>query len=187
MEPRLQRRIQRYGWDLAAPIYEPLWKDQLSSARAALLAGAALVPGAHVLDVACGTGSVTLKAAEAVGPSGRVFGIDLSSHMINTARSEAQTRAHQNVEFERMDAESLALPDSSFDVVLCALGLMYVPDPEKAVREMRRVLRTGGRAVIAVWGERTRCGWSAIFPIVAAEVDSEVCPLFFGLKHADAL
>jgi SAM-dependent methyltransferase len=86
-----------------------------------------------------------------------------------------------------MDAERLALPDASFDVVLCSLGLMYVPDPEQALREMRRVLRPGGRLALAVWGERANCGWSAVFPIVSAEVASEVCPLFFRLGQHDAL
>lgn len=92
-----------------------------------------------------------------------------------------------NASFMRMDAEALELPDASFDVVLCALGLMYVPDPERALREMRRVLRPGGRIVLAVWGERSRCGWSAVFPIVDAEVASDVCPLFFRLGQGDTL
>jgi ubiquinone/menaquinone biosynthesis C-methylase UbiE len=86
-----------------------------------------------------------------------------------------------------MDAEILALPDARFDVVLCALGLMYMPDPARALREMRRVLRPGGRVSLAVWGERSKCGWSAIFPIVDDEVASEVCPLFFRLGEQDAL
>jgi ubiquinone/menaquinone biosynthesis C-methylase UbiE len=86
-----------------------------------------------------------------------------------------------------MDAETLDLPDASYDVVLCALGLMYMPDPEQALREMRRVLRPGGRISLAVWGERSKCGWSALFPIVDAEVASEVCPLFFRLGQQDTL
>ena len=92
-----------------------------------------------------------------------------------------------NASFARMDAEKLELPDASFDVALCALGLMYMPHPEQAVREMRRVLRPGGRMVIAVWGEHSLCGWSALFPIVDAEVASEVCPLFFQLGHKEGL
>lgn len=86
-----------------------------------------------------------------------------------------------------MDAETLELPDASFDVVLCALGLMYVPDVVRALREMRRVLRPQGRLGLAVWGERTRCGWSAVFQIVDAEVASDVCPLFFRLGQRDTL
>ncbi len=86
-----------------------------------------------------------------------------------------------------MDAESLDLPDGFFDVLLCALGLMYLPDPLQAVREMRRVLRPGGRVVLAVWGGRSRCGWASLFGIVDAEVASEVCPLFFRLGQGVAL
>jgi SAM-dependent methyltransferase len=64
---------------------------------------------------------------------------------------------------------------------------MYVPDPLGALHQMHRVLRTGGRAVAAVWGQRQRCGWAEIFPIVEARVRSDVCPLFFQLGMADVL
>jgi SAM-dependent methyltransferase len=86
-----------------------------------------------------------------------------------------------------MDAQQLALPDAQFDVVLCSLGLMYLPDPGQALREMHRVLRPGGRLALSVWGERARCGWAGLFEVVDAEVASEVCPLFFGLGRADVL
>lgn len=187
MEPRLQRRIQRYGWDLAAADYEALWQAQLAPAHRALMALAAPRPGEQVLDVACGTGLVALAAAEAVGPQGRVLGTDLSDHMVDAARERAVQRGVGQLGFARMDAEQLALPDGGFDLALCALGLMYVPEPAQALREMRRVLRPGGRVALAVWGERARCGWSAVFPIVDDEVRSEVCPLFFRLGKQDAL
>jgi ubiquinone/menaquinone biosynthesis C-methylase UbiE len=86
-----------------------------------------------------------------------------------------------------MDAEALDLPDASFDVVLCALGLMYVPSPAKALAEAFRVLRPQGRVVTAVWGARRNCGWADIFPIVDARVQSEVCPMFFQLGTGDSL
>lgn len=187
MEPRLQTRIQRYGWDLAAQDYEPLWSVQLAGVQVGLLAAAALQPGEQVLDVACGTGPITLRAAAAVGTQGGVLGVDLSQRMIDAALQRAARLAQPSVSFTRMDAAQLALPDARFDVVLCSLGLMYLPDPLQAVREMRRVLRPGGRLVLSVWGERARCGWAALFEIVDAEVASEVCPLFFGLGRQDAL
>jgi len=187
VEPRLQRRVQRYGWDLAADDYESLWQAQLADARAELLASACLSPGQRVLDVACGTGLVAFDAARAVGHDGRVLGIDLSGQMVEAARQRARERKVSNLSFARMDAEMLDVPDASFDVALCALGLMYMPDPGRALREMRRVLRPGGRLVAAVWGERSRCGWSAVFRIVDAEVASDVCPLFFRLGQKDAL
>jgi len=183
----LQRRIQRYGWDLAAAEYEPLWQSQLAGAQSALLALASPMPGERVLDVACGTGLGTLRAAAAVAPTGSAVGVDLSARMIDTARSRASGLKAVKVGFERMDAEELALPDGQFDVALCALGLMYVPDPNKALREMFRILRPGGRIAVSVWGERSRCAWSEVFRIVDAEVSSEVCPLFFRLGAHDAL
>jgi ubiquinone/menaquinone biosynthesis C-methylase UbiE len=187
MDDRLQRRVQRYGWDLAASGYEPLWQAQLAPAQAELLVRASLAPGDWVLDVACGTGLVSFAAARAVGLRGHVLGVDLSGRMVEAAQQRAAAHTQTNTRFERMDAERLELPDASFDVVLCALGLMYLPDPAQALREMRRVLRPGGRLVLAVWGERARCGWAPVFEIVDAEVASEVCPLFFRLGQADNL
>jgi SAM-dependent methyltransferase len=159
----------------------------LAEAQAALLAMASPSAGERILDIACGTALVSLKAAQAVGSTGRVLGIDLSEKMVAAAAQRARTMQLSNCRFLRMDAEGLALPDSSFDVALCALGLMYMPAPEQALREMRRVLRPRGRVAIAVWGERSKCGWSSIFPIVDDEVVSEVCPLFFRLGTQDTL
>ncbi len=187
MEAKLQRRIQRYGWDVAAADYEALWQSQLAPAQEKLIGCAALSPGERVLDLACGTGLVSFAAAQAVGPHGSVIGVDLSGRMIDAAWQRAREKSLGNVSFARMDAEQLDLPDGSFDVALCSLGFMYMPEPEQALREMRRVLRPGGRLVAAVWGERQLCGWASLFPIVDAEVASEVCPLFFRLGQKDAL
>src|ERR1700678_1676541 len=152
-----------------------------------MMAWASLAPGKRVLDIACGTGLVSFAAARAVGPYGQVLGVDLSGRMVSSAQRRAIQMNLSNCSFARMDAETLDLPDAGFDIVLCALGLMYMPDPEQALREMRRVLRAGGRVSLAVWGERSKCGWSAIFPIVGDEVASEVCPLFFRLGEQDTL
>jgi SAM-dependent methyltransferase len=187
LDARLQRRVQRYGWDLAASTYEPLWRASLAEVHAALLDSAALAPGERVLDLACGTGLVTLPAARAVGPGGQVMGVDIADRMVEALCQQAAEAQLPQVTAKRMDAEQLALPDGSVDVVLCALGLMYLPDPQQALREIKRVLRPGGRTVLAVWGERARCGWAPLFGIVDAEVHSEVCPLFFGLGQGDAL
>jgi len=187
MDARLQRRVQRYGWDLASHDYDPLWQEQLDPARTWMLTLASLAPGERVLDLACGTGLATLAAAQSVGPDGSVLGTDLSGQMIEVARRRAAEQQVSNVTFQRMDAETLDLPDATFDVVLCSLGLMYVPDAQRALREWRRVLKPGGRVAIAVWGKRANCGWSPVFPIVEAEVESDVCPLFFALGEPDTL
>lgn len=187
MDARLQRRIQRYGWDLAVNDYARHWHALLAGVQAELLALAAPQPGEQVLDVACGTGVVTLAMATAVGPGGSVLGVDLSARMVASAETRAQAAGISQARFDRMDAEVLSLPAASFDLVVCALGLMYVPDAAAALREIYRVLRPGGRAVLAVWGERARCGWASLFGIVDAEVQSEVCPLFFRLGQGEAL
>lgn len=187
MDGRLQRRVQRYGWDKASAAYEQYWRAQLQPAQTRLLALADIKPGAHVLDIACGTGFVTFPAARAAGAAGRVVGTDLSEEMVNRAADEARALGLTQVTFQRMDAEDLELEPESFDVALCALGLMYVPDPLKALAEMRRLLRPGGRAVAAVWGERRHCGWAEIFPIVDRRVASDVCPMFFQLGTGDML
>lgn len=187
MDPQLQRRIQRYGWDRAVEHYEASWSAQLAPAQERLIAMAALQPGERVLDVACGTGLVTFRAASLVGPSGRVVATDISQKMVDHTAREAEKRGQSHVEAVRMGAEALDFPDASFDAVLCALGLMYVPDAALALREMRRVLAPGGRAVAAVWGARSRCGWADIFPIVEARVESDVCPMFFQLGTGNVL
>jgi ubiquinone/menaquinone biosynthesis C-methylase UbiE len=187
MDPRLQRRVQRYGWDRAVTAYEQGWRDQLEPAHSLMLELVALEPGWRVLDVACGTGLVSFRAAAAVGEQGTVVGTDISGEMVETARRGAALRDLGNVSFERGDAEALPLEDGPFDAALCALGLMYVPAPVRALSEMRRLLRPGGRAAAAVWGARGNCGWAEIFPITDARVASEVCPMFFQLGTGDVL
>lgn len=184
---RLQRRVQRYGWDLAASRYDALWQAQLSDAHRRLLALAPAAPGESVLDVACGTGVMALAAAEAVGASGRVVGVDIAERMVEEANARAQARGLPHARFLRMDGEALDTSGVGFDLAYCALGLMYMPDPDQAMRGIRGALRPGGRVAVAVWGQRARCGWSPVFPIVDEEVTSDVCPLFFQLGHEGML
>lgn len=188
MNARFQIRIQRYGWDKAADHYEDGWKESLAPAQTKLNELAAAKPGDHVLDLACGTGLVALPLATAVGPSGRVLATDLSDRMVEHTHSLANKHGFLNVETLRADAEDLSMiDDATFDLVTCALGLMYCPDPLTAMQEAFRVLKPGGRAVFAVWGARKSCGWAEIFPIVDARVQSPVCPMFFRLGTGNAL
>ena len=164
MEAQLQRRVQRYGWDKAATHYEAHWSAPLRHGHVRLLELAWLAPGERVLDVACGTGIVSLAAARAVGPSGSVLGTDLSGEMVELARAAAASNGLANATFQRVDAQA-SLARRAPSMPACArFGLMYVPDPEAAVREMWRVARPGGRTVVSVWGQRNRCGWAEVFP-----------------------
>lgn len=188
MDAKFQRRIQRYGWDKAAEVYESGWRDSLAAAQAQLLDMADARPGEHVLDIACGTGLVTFPLAQAVTPTGRVVATDISQTMIDILEREAKARRLPQIEAFRADAESLAsIPDNTIDLATCALGFMYFPEPDEALAEIMRVLKPGGRVVIAVWGARKKCGWAEVFPIVDARVQSAVCPMFFQLGTGDAL
>jgi ubiquinone/menaquinone biosynthesis C-methylase UbiE len=187
MEPALQRRVQRYGWDKAAVFYENSWQAQLKPAHDKLFDVVKIQPGEKILDVASGTGLVSFRALEATGQRGLVIGTDISDKMVAIANGEAKENAMSNIKFERMDAEELTLKDDEFDVALCALGLMYVPGPINALKEMLRVLKTGGRCAVAVWGKRNSCGWADLFEIVDKRVSSEVCPMFFNTGNDGVL
>jgi ubiquinone/menaquinone biosynthesis C-methylase UbiE len=190
MDAKFQRRIQRYGWDKAADAYEAGWRDSLALVQSRLLEVASAQPGEQVLDIACGTGLVTFPLAEGVTSAGRVVATDISQAMVDIIRRESEKRGLPQIDAFRADAEMLeSIPDNTFDLVTCALGFMYFPEPDRAMAEILRVLKPGGRVVIAVWGARKNCGWAEIFPIVDARVQSAVCPMFFrlGTKRTLAL
>lgn len=113
-------------------------------------------PGSHVIDVACGTGVLTRSIAEAVGPSGFVAGVDISSDMLSVARQLSDGRLPA-IEWRECDAHGLPFSDDSFDVAYCQLGLMFMADRIKALREMWRVLKPSGRLGVMVWGPIDRC------------------------------
>lgn len=187
MDPKLQRRVQRYGWDRAAEYYEQYWSEQLRPAHDELLRQADLQLGDEVLDVACGGGQISFRAAEQVGVGGSVLGLDISAKMVDEAARRAGADGIGNTTFRRADAEELDCETGSYDAAICSLGLMYVPRPATAVAEMRRSLRPSGRIAVSVWGERRNCGWAEIFPIVDHRVQSDVCPMFFSLGAPDAI
>jgi ubiquinone/menaquinone biosynthesis C-methylase UbiE len=110
---------------------------------------AGLARGDSVLDVGCGTGTLAIAAKERLGAAGSVLGIDASPEMIARARAKAKRR-HLDIAFERAAAEALPFPNARFDVVLSTIMLHHLPRKirEQAAREIRRVLKPGGRAVI---------------------------------------
>jgi len=115
---------------------------------------AALRPGERVLDVACGTGVVARLASPQVGTIGTVAGLDVNPGMLAVARST--TPPGMSIEWHEASAEAMSLPEASFDVVLCQMGLQFMPDKHAALREMWRVLVPGGRLILNVPGPTPR-------------------------------
>jgi SAM-dependent methyltransferase len=115
-------------------------------------------PGERVIDVAAGPGPVAVEAAKATGPGGSVLATDLSPVWESFVAAEAAAAGVTNVEFATMPGENLALDDASFDVVACQFGLMFMKDTSEALRELRRVLKPGGKLGIAVWSTPEKVG-----------------------------
>lgn len=110
-------------------------------------------PGANVLDIGCGSGYPALAAAAAVRPGGSVTTIDISPKMIGVAAKRAAEAGLNNVDFHEMDADALRFADETFDAVMCVCTLMFSPEPQRAIREIQRVLKPGGRFGIVVWDD----------------------------------
>ena len=106
-----------------------------------------LEPGSSVLDIACGTGNVTLPLARR---GAVVTGLDMTSHLLEEARARA-AREGLRIRFDEGLAEMLPYPDGSFDVLVSMFGIMFSPLPATIVSEMARVLRPGGRLALANW------------------------------------
>lgn len=115
---------------------------------------AALRPGERVLDVACGTGVLARLAAQAVGVTGGVTGLDVNPGMLAVAAST--TPAGVAIDWREATAEAMPLADASFDAVVCQMGLQFMPDKHAALSEMRRVLVRGGRLILSVPGPTPR-------------------------------
>ena len=120
---------------------------------------AAIGPGARVLDVASGLGEPAVTAARRAGPDGQVLATDHSEEMLGHGRKRAEKLGLDNIEFRRMDAQALEVPEAGFDAVLCRWGVMFLPDLDRALAGFRRCLKPGGRLVAAIWGpaERVPC------------------------------
>lgn len=105
--------------------------------------------GEAVLDVGCGAGVDSLVAASLVGPAGKVVGIDFTPEMIERAKANLRATAFANVTYETASAEALPFPDRTFDVVISNGALNLAPDKPKALGEIHRVLKHGGRLMVA--------------------------------------
>lgn len=159
----------------AAQVYDEFFLPALFQQYAGPVADVARVhPGDHVLDVACGTGVVALELQRRVGASGRVVGLDINPGMLSVARSKSD-----KIVWREGDVERLPHQAEEFDAVTCQFGLMFFPDQAKAIAEMLRVLKPGGRLVLSVWdGLASSPGYDDMVRLLDD---------LFGKKVADAM
>lgn len=149
-----------------------------------------LCPGERVLDVCCGSGASALPAAEIVGESGYVLGVDVATRLVARARAKASVLRGINVEFRVGDMLELGEPAESFDAVVCVFGIFFATDMAGAVRELWRLVRPGGRLVITTWGTALFEPMNSVFWRAVREVRPE---LYRGwnpwdrIDHADSL
>lgn len=153
------KAAQRHQWDRSAQgwnDHHPQLRAWLGRATDAMLEMAGVREGACVLDVAAGAGDQTLDIAKRVGPAGRVLATDLSPAILALAQAGARRDGHTQVQTLVADGEDLPVEPSSFDAVLCRLGLMFFPDPLQGLRAMHRALKPGGRACTLVFSAPAR-------------------------------
>ncbi len=146
-------------------------KEAHGQATEMMLELAALRAGKRVLDVAAGTGDQTLLAARRVGPTGYVLAIDISTNMLNVATDAVRKAGLTNVDTRIMDAENLDLDPDSFDAVICRSGLMLFPNPPKALRGMRKVVKPGGKVAAIVFSTVKKNPYQGIRMTIARRFD----------------
>ena len=171
----------------AAEVYEEFFVPALFADWAApVCAAAGLKPGDAVLDVACGTGVLARAAWAGVGPQGRVVGLDCNDGMLEVA-----ARGAAPIEWRLAQAEALPYDADSFDAVVSQFGLMFFEDRVAALKEMRRVLRPGGRLAVAVWGRiEDTPGYAAMLALLQRLFGDDAANALrapFALGEIDAL
>jgi ubiquinone/menaquinone biosynthesis C-methylase UbiE len=135
-----------------------------------LVERAELKPGDRVLDIAAGTGASLVPAAQRVGPTGRVVGVDLAPGMVDRLRDVIEAAQVGNAEALVADAEELPFRDDSFDAVLCGFGLFFFPDPLCALTEARRVLRAGGVVALSTFTRDGSASMDSIWQRIADHI-----------------
>jgi ubiquinone/menaquinone biosynthesis C-methylase UbiE len=165
VEPDEQRAASRQMWERAAEG----WGHRADRVRTwgmpvsvAMIDGLALQPGQRVLELAAGPGDTGFMAAELIRPGGTLISSDGAEAMLEVARARAAQTGIDNVEFAQLELEWIDLPTGAVDAVLCRWGIMLIVDPGAAAHEIRRVLRSGGRAAFAVWDSPERNPWATI-------------------------
>ncbi len=137
-------------------------------------------PGCTALDVACGPGTVAHVLAERIGRDGRVIAADISPAMLEIARSKPVADQSATIDWVEASAAPIPLPNSSVDIVTCQQGLQFFPDKTGSLIEMRRVLRAGGRAGVAVWTRVEDQIFGYLRDAIANVVSTEIAERYLG-------
>jgi SAM-dependent methyltransferase len=158
-DPAKYKETTREQWQAAAKAWNdwaPLLRTWLGPATEVMLDMARIGPGSRVLDVAAGAGDQTLQTAARVGTNGYVLATDIAAKILQFAASGARAAGYANVETKVLDAETLDVPEASFDAVISRVGLIYFPDQQRALAGMRRALKPGGRVAAIVYSTAER-------------------------------
>jgi ubiquinone/menaquinone biosynthesis C-methylase UbiE len=151
---------QRQSWDSVAAEWQRWWKTTETDAEEVsrlLIERAVIKPGSKVLDIATGIGEPAISAAKKVGNGGHVLATDISPQMLSIAKQRAISLGLQDViEFKEGDAETIDLPTSTFNAVLCRWGLMFLSDLKTGLSNIHKSLVDGGRFAAAVWASPER-------------------------------
>jgi SAM-dependent methyltransferase len=142
-------------------------ESQLSPVADLLFAAAALAAGERVLDVGCGTGPTTRRAASLVGSSGAVTGLDISTEMLELAATTETTAGAAAIEWLCADAVDWSAPSPLFDAVVSRFGVMFFSDPVKAFANLAAATTPGGRLAMTTWARRDDSAMFAV-PLHAA-------------------
>jgi ubiquinone/menaquinone biosynthesis C-methylase UbiE len=153
-EPSPRARLVAALFDRVAPAYEQVGPPWFAPIGAALVREVAPAPGERAVDLGCGRGAALFPLAAAVGPGGRVTGVDLSAQMVALTEAEVRERGLNAVDLHVMDASAPDLPAGAYDVATSSLVLFFLPDPAAAVSNWRRLLVPGGRLGVSTFGTR---------------------------------
>jgi ubiquinone/menaquinone biosynthesis C-methylase UbiE len=140
------------GWEKVATEYARDRSGIFGRSGSRLLELLRPSPGSKLLDVGTGTGEVALQALDWVGPEGRVTGSDVAIAMLSLAKRTAVEQGMSGITFCQTDAEQAGFPAASWDGITCAFSLFQFPDMKRALAEMWRVLKPGGRLALSNWG-----------------------------------
>lgn len=147
-DPAKYKNTTHDQWQAAAEAWyrwSPTLNQWLGKATDKMLEMMNVSNGQRILDIAAGAGEQSITAAKKVGPSGYVLATDISANILDYAGQMAQQAGLKNIETKVMDGENLELDDETFDAVISRVGLIYFPDQQKALKEMLRVLKPGGK------------------------------------------